>query len=254
MFAGEWDGGKDARENLIVGRNPIREALRADRPLEKLVVAKGDLSGSAREIVRLAREKGVPVRELDRARLDALCPGHQGMAAYVSAAAYSSVDEMLAAAQQAGEPPFLVALDGVTDPHNLGAVIRSAVLFGAHGVILPERRSAGLSPACEKAAAGAVAHARVARVVNLTRTLEELKERGVWIAAAAADGEPYSAARLDGSICLVIGSEGEGVSRLVREASDFSVSIPTTGVIDSLNASVAAGILMCAVYEGRAKR
>ena len=148
----------------------------------------------------------------------------------------------------------MVALDGITDPHNLGAIIRSAVLFGAHGVIVPKRRSAGLSPACEKAAAGALAYAKIARVTNLTQTIEGLKERGIWIAAAAADGEAYSAAKLSGAICLVIGSEGEGVSRLVRQACDFTVSIPTTGVIDSLNASVAAGILMSAIYEGRTKR
>lgn len=241
-------------ENWIAGRNPIREALKAGRPLEKLVVAKGDLSGAAREIVRMARESGVVVQEIERARLDAMYPSHQGMIAYASAAAYSSVEEILAAAAEAGEAPFLVALDGITDPHNLGAIIRSAVLFGAHGVIVPKRRSAGLSPACEKAAAGALAYARIARVTNLTQTIEALKERGIWVAAAAADGEAYSAGKLSGAICLVIGSEGEGVSRLVRQACDFTVSIPTTGVIDSLNASVAAGILMSAIYEGRAKR
>lgn len=241
-------------ENWIAGRNPIREALKAGRPLEKLVVAKGDLSGAAREIVRMARESGVVVQEIERARLDAMYPSHQGMIAYASAAAYSSVEEILAAAAEAGEAPFLVALDGITDPHNLGAIIRSAVLFGAHGVIVPKRRSAGLSPACEKAAAGALAYAKIARVTNLTQTIEGLKERGIWIAAAAADGEAYSAAKLSGAICLVIGSEGEGVSRLVRQACDFTVSIPTTGVIDSLNASVAAGILMSAIYEGRTKR
>ena len=241
-------------ENWLAGRNPIREALRSGRPLEKLIVARGDLSGAAREIVRMAREAGVVVQEVDRARLDAMYPSHQGMIAYASAAAYSSLEDMFAAAEAAGEAPFFVALDGVTDPHNLGAVIRSAVLFGAHGVIVPKRRSAGLSPACEKAAAGALAYARIARVTNLTQTIEALKERGIWVVAAAADGEAYSAGKLSGAICLVIGSEGEGVSRLVRQACDFTVSIPTTGVIDSLNASVAAGILMSAIYEGRAKR
>ena len=159
-------------ENWIAGRNPIREALKAGRPLEKLVVAKGDLSGAAREIVRMARESGVVVQEIERARLDAMYPSHQGMIAYASAAAYSSVEEILAAAAEAGEAPFLVALDGITDPHNLGAIIRSAVLFGAHGVIVPKRRSAGLSPACEKAAAGALAYAKIARVTNLTQTIE----------------------------------------------------------------------------------
>lgn len=246
--------GGELPENWLAGRNPIREALRSGRPLEKLIVARGDLSGAAREIVRMAREAGVVVQEVDRARLDAMYPSHQGMIAYASAAAYSSLGDMFAAAEAAGEAPFFVALDGVTDPHNLGAVIRSAVLFGAHGVIVPKRRSAGLSPACEKAAAGALAYARIARVTNLTQTIEALKERGIWVAAAAADGEAYSAGKLSGAICLVIGSEGEGVSRLVRQACDFTVSIPTTGVIDSLNASVAAGILMSAIYEGRAKR
>ena len=246
--------GGELPENWLAGRNPIREALRSGRPLEKLIVARGDLSGAAREIVRMAREAGVVVQEVDRARLDAMYPSHQAMIAYASAAAYSSLEDMFAAAEAAGEAPFFVALDGVTDPHNLGAVIRSAVLFGAHGVIVPKRRSAGLSPACEKAAAGALAYARIARVTNLTQTIEALKERGIWVVAAAADGEAYSAGKLSGAICLVIGSEGEGVSRLVRQACDFTVSIPTTGVIDSLNASVAAGILMSAIYEGRAKR
>ena len=246
--------GGELPENWLAGRNPIREALRSGRPLEKLIVARGDLSGAAREIVRMAREAGVVVQEVDRARLDAMYPSHQGMIAYASAAAYSSLEDMFSAAEAAGEAPFFVALDGVTDPHNLGAVIRSAVLFGAHGVIVPKRRSAGLSPACEKAAAGALAYARIARVTNLTQTIEALKERGIWVAAAAADGEAYSAGKLSGAICLVIGSEGEGVSRLVRQACDFTVSIPTTGVIDSLNASVAAGILMSAIYEGRTKR
>jgi len=244
---------EEVPENLITGRNPIREALKAGRPLEKLLVARGDLSGAARDIVRMARDAGVVVQEVDRVRLDSVYPNHQGLLAYSSAASYSTVEEMLAAAQAAGEDPFLVALDGVTDPHNLGAVIRSAALFGAHGVIVPQRRSAGLSPACEKAAAGALAYAKVARVVNMTRTLEELKERGIWLAAADAGGESVSAGKLTGPICLVIGAEGEGISRLVREACDFVVSIPTTGVIDSLNASVAAGILMHAVYEGRTK-
>ena len=171
----------EAPENLLVGRNPIREALRAGRPLEKLLVMKGDLSGAARDIVRMAKDAGVVVQEVERVRLDQVYPNHQGLLAYASSASYSTLDEIFACAGERGEAPFLILLDGITDPHNLGAIIRSAECAGAHGVVIPERRSAGLNPACVKAAAGAVEYMKVARVSNLCRAIEEIKERGGWV-------------------------------------------------------------------------
>ena len=238
-------------ENLLVGRNPIREALSSGRPMEKLLVMKGDLSGSAREIVRMAREAGVVVQEVDKVRLDQVYPNHQGVLAYVSSAEYSTVDEIFALAEERNEPPFIIILDGVTDPHNLGAIIRSAECAGAHGVIIPERRSAGLNPACVKTAAGATEYMKVARVQNLARTLEELRERGVWLYASDMDGENVYTADLSGAVGLVIGSEGEGISRLVLEKCDKVLSIPMFGHINSLNASVAAGIMLFQVAKIR---
>ena len=243
----------DPMENLLSGRNPIREAIKSGRDIEKMLVAKGDLSGSAREIVAMAREARIPVQEVDRARLDEITRNHQGMLAFASAYQYSTVEDMLKEAEEKGEEPFLILLDGITDPHNLGAVIRTAECVGAHGVIVPERRSVGLTPAAVKASAGAVEHVKVARVGNLSRTLEELQKAGLWIAAAVTDGENYQKADLSGPLALVIGSEGEGISRLVLEHCDKTVALPMKGEIGSLNASVAAGILMYAVLAARNK-
>ena len=238
-------------DNLLVGRNPIREALKAGRPIEKMLVAQGELSGSARELVAKAREAGIVVQFVERARLDAVYPNHQGMLAYASAAAYSSVVEILEKAAEKDEAPFIVVLDGVTDPHNLGAVIRSAECCGAHGVIVPERRSAGLNPAAVKAAAGALSYLPVARVGNLSRTLAELKEKGLWVIGCDMSGGDIREADLTGPAVVVIGSEGEGISRLVLEGCDKVVSIPLKGQIASLNASVAAGIALYEVMRAR---
>ena len=238
-------------ENLLSGRNPIREALKAGRDMEKLLVAKGELIGSAREIVAMAREQKVIVQEVDRAHLDAMAPGHQGLIAVVSAYAYQTVDDMLALAKARGEAPFLVILDGVTDPHNLGAIIRSAECAGAHGVIIPERRAVGLTPAAVKASAGAVEYLPVAREVNLTRTIERLKKEGIWIYGTAMNGEDYRKVDFSGPKALVIGSEGEGMSRLVGESCDKVVTLPMKGKIESLNASVAAGILLYAMMDAK---
>ena len=245
--------GAPERENLRVGRNPIREALRSGRDIEKLLVARGELTGSAREIVAMARERHIVVQEVDRVRLDALAPNHQGLAAFASAYRYSTVDAMLETAKERGEDPFLVILDGVTDPHNLGAVIRSAECAGAHGVIIPERRAVGLTPAAVKASAGAVEYVKVARVTNVARLIDELKGQGVWVYAAAMDGERYDACDFSGPAALVVGAEGEGVSRLVQEKCDRKVALPVRGHIDSLNASVAAGILMYEIVRSRLK-
>ncbi len=241
----------DPLENLLSGRNPIREAIKSGRDIEKLLVAKGDLSGSAREIVAMAREARIPVQEVDRVRLDEITKNHQGMLAFASAYQYATVEEMLSEAREKGEAPFVILLDGITDPHNLGAIIRTAECVGAHGVIVPERRSVGLTPAAVKASAGAVEHVKVARVTNLNRTLEDLKKAGLWITAAVTDGTNYQKADLTGPLALVIGSEGEGISRLVLENCDRKVSLPLKGKIGSLNASVAAGILMYAVLQKR---
>ncbi len=239
------------QENLLAGRNPIREALKAGRDIEKLLVLKGELSGSAREIVQLAREAHIVVQEVEKVRLDELAHNHQGLVAFASAYQYSTVEAMLEEAAQKNEDPFLILLDGVTDPHNLGAIIRSAECVGAHGVIVPERRSVGLTPAAVKASAGAVEHMKVARVVNLSRTIEELKERNIWTYALDMDGVDYEKVNFKGGVALVVGSEGEGVSRLVVEHCDQKVSLPMAGHIDSLNASVAAGVMMYRVLSSR---
>ena len=238
-------------ENLLSGRNPIREALKSGRDIEKLLVARGDLSGSAREIIAMAKEQRVPVQEVDRSRLDAITQNHQGMLAFASAYQYHTVEEMLALAETRGEAPFLVILDGITDPHNLGAIIRTAECAGAHGVIVQERRAVGLTPAAVKASAGAIEHIMVARVVNLVATLDMLKQKNIWIYAADMTGEDYTTVDFKGGAVIVIGAEGEGVSRLVLENADKRVALPVHGKIDSLNASVAAGILLYTVLRAR---
>ena len=237
--------------NLLVGRNPIREALKAGRDIEKLLVARGELIGSAREIVAMARDAKIIVQEVARERLDAMAPNHQGLIAVASAYSYKTVEDMLALAKERGEAPFLVILDGVTDPHNLGAIIRSAECVGAHGVIIPERRAVGLTPSAVKASAGAVEHIPVAKEVNLTRTIERLKKEGVWVYGAAMKGEDFRKVDFSGPAALVIGSEGEGISRLVMESCDRLVSLPIKGQLDSLNASVAAGVLLYAMMGKR---
>ena len=239
------------QENLLAGRNPIREALKSGRDIEKLLVARGELSGSAREIVQMAKEKRVPVQEVDRARLDAITPNHQGMLAFASAYQYSTAEAMLELAEERGEAPFLVLLDGLTDPHNLGAIIRTAECAGAHGVIVQERRAVGLTPAAVKASAGAVEYLPVARVTNLANTIEILKAKNIWAYAADMDGEDYAKTDFSGGVALVIGAEGEGVGRRVLDVCDKIVSLPIKGKLDSLNASVAAGVLMYAVMRQR---
>ena len=242
----------EAPENLVVGRNAVREVLRSGRDVEKLMVAKGDVSGSMRELINLAKDCNVIVHEVDRRKLDDLAPNHQGIAAFVSMYQYASVEDILALAAERGEDPFVIVLDGITDPHNLGAIVRSADCMGAHGVIIPERRAVGLTPAAMKAAAGALEWVKVARVTNITRTLEKLKEKNIWAYATDMNGENMYRVNFGGGVALVIGAEGDGVSRLVKETCDQTVCIPMKGHIDSLNASVAAGILMAEVARQRA--
>ena len=238
-------------ENLLSGRNPIREAIKANRDIEKLLVASGELSGSAREILAMAKNAGIIVQTVDRSRLDQITRNHQGMIAYASAYPYASLEEILDVAKQKGEAPFVIIMDKITDPQNLGAVIRTAACVGAHGVIVQLHRAVGLTPSAVRASAGAIEHVKVARVININNTIKELKKQGIWVYAADAKGTDYRKVRFEGPCALVIGNEGEGVSALTLEICDQTVSIPMSGAMDSLNASVAAGILMYAVYIGR---
>ncbi len=257
QYKREMDGAQASElpgdDHILAGRNPIREALKAGRPVEKLLVADGDLSGGAQEIVRMAREAGAVVQRVDRARLDAIYPAHQGMLAYVAAVAYVELEDILSAAEARGEAPFVILLDGITDPHNLGAIVRSAECAGAHGVVIPERRAAGLTPAAAKAAAGALSYMPIARVKNLNRAIEALQGRNIWVVGAAMDGENAFTADFSGPIALVIGSEGDGIARLTLEKCDRTVALPMKGRIESLNASVAAGILMYEIARARAR-
>jgi 23S rRNA (guanosine2251-2'-O)-methyltransferase len=241
------------RSMLIVGRNPIREALRAGRDFEKIMIAEGDLHGSAHEIIQLAKEHRVITQTAPRIALDKMAPQNQGMIGIASAYKYSTVDDILANALAKQEKPFVIILDGITDPHNLGAIIRTAECAGAHGVIVPERRAVGLTSAAMKASAGAAMHLPVARVVNIAATLDQLKSEGLWIAAATQDGSPYDKADLSGALAIVIGSEGAGISRLVLDKCDLKVALPMRGKTESLNASVAAGILIYETVKRRAE-
>lgn len=233
-------------KDIITGRNPVTEALRSGRSIDSLYIAKGELSGSVKVIVALAKEKRIPVKEVDRKKLDYMTGGanHQGIAALAAVKEYSSVDDIFALAEERGEKPFIIVLDGIEDPHNLGAVIRTAECAGAHGVIIPSRRAAGLNFTVGKSSAGALEYVPVARVTNIAATIDELKERGLWVYGADMDGETYCKTKLDGAAALVIGAEGRGLGRLVREKCDVILSLPMLGKINSLNASVAAGVLM----------
>ena len=240
-------------EDKIMGRNPVLEAIRSGRSIDKILIKKGRYEGSIVPIIKKAKEVGIVLQEVDKAKLDVAAEGgsHQGVIAYVSAYEYSTVRDILNAAREKDEPPFVIICDRITDPHNLGAIIRTANCVGAHGIIIPKRNSAGLNSTVAKASAGAVEYTRVAKVTNIASIIDDLKEEGLWITAADMDGEEMYNIDLKGAIGLVIGSEGEGVSRLVREKCDFIATIPMSGDINSLNASVAAGVLM---YEALRQR
>ena len=242
------------REDLIIGRNAVSEALRSGRAIDTLMVARGERNGSIGRIIAECRDNGVVVKEVDRKKLDLMCGGavHQGIAAYAASHEYASIDDIFALAEERGEKPFIIICDELEDPHNLGAVIRTAEATGAHGIIIPKRRNASLSYVVGKASAGAVEYVPVARVANIAQTIDELKEKGIWFYAADMDGEDWCSVNYDGGVGLVIGSEGRGISRLVKEKCDFIVSMPMKGRINSLNASVAAGILMYEVARQRA--
>lgn len=243
----------DNNDELIIGRNAILEALKSERAINTLFVAKGERNGSVGRIIAHCCEKKIVIKEVDKKKLDFMCGqgNHQGVAAYVAAHEYAEVEDIFALAEQRGEQPFIIICDELEDPHNLGAIIRTAEAAGAHGVIIPERRNASLTWAVGKSAAGALEYMPVARVGNLARTIDQLKEKGLWIYSADMDGQPWCETDFGGAVALVIGSEGKGVGRLIREKSDFIVSLPMNGQINSLNASVAAGILMYEVARQR---
>lgn len=244
---------KHGNENMIEGRNAVLEALRSGKPVDKLFVLDGCQDGPVRTIVREAKKHDTLVQFVDKERLTQLSQTgrHQGVIAYTAAYEYAQVEDMLALAKERGEDPFLILLDDIEDPHNLGAIIRTANLAGAHGVIIPKRRAVGLTATVAKTSAGAINYTPVAKVNNLTKTMKELKEKGLWFVCADMGGESMYKLNLTGPIGLVIGNEGEGVSRLVKETCDFVASIPMKGDIDSLNASVATGVLAYEIVRQR---
>ena len=239
------------KENIIVGRNPVTEALRSGREIDKLMVSSEE--GSMKKILALAKERRIPVMKVEKSAIDRIAEGkaHQGVAAYVSAYAYSELEDIFRIAEERGEDPFIIILDNLEDPHNLGAIMRTAECAGAHGVIIPKRRACGLTEVVAKASAGAIEYMPCVKVTNIAQTIEELKERGIWVAACDMGGQEYYKANLKGKLAVVIGSEGFGISRLVKEKCDFVVSMPMVGRITSLNASNAAAVI---IYEVRKQR
>jgi 23S rRNA (guanosine2251-2'-O)-methyltransferase len=237
--------------NVIIGRNPVTEILKNDRPVDKLMVSSRE--GSMIKIVAMAKEKSIPVISVEKAALDRIAGGrpHQGVVAYVSPYEYAEMEDIFALAEERGEDPFIIILDNLEDPHNLGAIMRSAECAGAHGIIIPRRHACGLTEVVAKSSAGAIEYMPVVKVTNIAQTIEELKEKGIWVAACDMGGRNYYEQDMKGKIAVVIGSEGAGISKLVRDKCDFVVSMPMVGRITSLNASNAAAII---IYEIRKQR
>lgn len=240
-------------ENILFGRNSVLEVLKSGRDIEKILVQKGQMEGSIKKIMGDAKQRGIVVQEVEKTKLDEMCnmEKHQGVVAYVSAHKYVEIDEILNDAKSKGEDPFILILENIQDPHNLGAIIRSAHNAGVHGIIISKRRAVGLTSTVSKASAGAIEYTKVAKVSNIAQTIEELKAKGIWVACADMDGEIIYTDNLRGPIGIVIGSEGEGVSKLVKSKCDFVVRIPMYGKVTSLNASVAASILAYEVVRQR---
>ncbi|MBU5438663.1 23S rRNA (guanosine(2251)-2'-O)-methyltransferase RlmB [Tissierella sp. MSJ-40] len=236
-------------EQYIVGRNPVLELLKSDKEVEKIYVLNGDNKGSINKIIGIAKDRNIVIQQVDKNKLDNLAEGnsHQGVAALATSYSYSSIEEIFYSAKEKNQDPFIIILDGIEDPHNLGAIIRTAECGGAHGIIIPKRRSASVTQTVYKSSAGAVEHMLVAKVNNISSTIDDLKEKGLWIYGADMEGNEYHFnTNLTGSLALVIGNEGKGISRLVKEKCDVLVKIPMLGNISSLNASNAASIL---IYE-----
>ncbi|NLP48096.1 MAG: 23S rRNA (guanosine(2251)-2'-O)-methyltransferase RlmB [Clostridiales bacterium] len=242
------------KTDLIIGRNAVAEALRARRAIDSLLVARGEHDGTLGKIIADCKKRDIVVKDVSKKKLDFMCghQNHQGVLAQAAVREYSSLAHIFELAQARGQEPFLIICDGLEDPHNLGAVIRSAEAAGAHGVLIPKRRSASLSYAVGKASAGAVEYMPVARVTNIALTIDELKSKGLWVYGADMGGQPWCSQDYTGPCALVIGSEGRGLGRLVKEKCDFIVSLPMKGKLNSLNASVAAGVLMFEVAGQRA--
>lgn len=239
--------------NIICGRNPVLEALRSGREIDRLLVAHGTGGGSVTAIIAKCRTKGILIKEISPQKLDYYCGGanHQGVAVMFASQEYAAVEDMFALAETRGEKPFLIICDEIEDPHNLGAIIRTAEATGVHGVIIPERRSASLNATVAKAACGALEYVPVARVTNIANTIDALKQRGVWVFGADMDGDDYTRTDFDTPCALVIGNEGKGIGALTAKKCDAIISLPMHGKINSLNASVAAGILMYEVVRSR---
>lgn len=244
---------KRENDSLVIGRNAVTELLKSGREVENVLIAKGEREGSINRIIALCREKKVVIKNVDRRKLDALCQGenHQGVAANVPAHEYSSVEDILALAEERGEAPFIIICDEIEDSHNLGAIIRTAEACGVHGIIIPKRRSVGLNFAVAKTSCGALEYMKVARVTNLASVIEDLKSKNIWIYAADMDGQRWDKTDFSGGVALVIGNEGSGVGRLIKEKCDVTVSLPMLGRVNSLNASVAAGIIMYEIAKQR---
>ena len=242
-------------ENTIIGRNAVLEAFRAGKTVDKLFIQDGCQDGPVKSILRESRKQSTLVKYVSKEKLDSLAnhEKHQGVVAVTAACDYAEMEDLFAAAKEKGEDPFFILCDEIEDPHNLGAIIRTANLAGAHGVIIPKRRAVGLTATVAKTSAGALNYTPVAKVTNLAKTMESLKEKGLWFVCADMGGEEMYDLNLTGPIGLIIGNEGEGVSRLVKETCDFTARIPMNGDIDSLNASVAAGVLAYEIVRQRRK-
>ncbi len=246
-ISGDEDGYDNGKACAVCGRNAVLELLKSGRSIDKLFVRRGDREGSITMIVAEAIERRIPVIEVDKAKIDSLSDGanHQGVVAMAAAKEYVTVDDILAIAKERGEKPLIVIADEVSDPHNLGAIIRCAEGAGAHGLIIPKRRSSGLTSVVDKSSAGALEHLAIAKVSNIASAIDELKEKGVWVYGAEADGASYYDTKFDSATAVVVGSEGNGMSRLVREKCDFVVSIPMYGNVNSFNVSCAAAVILC---------
>ncbi len=240
-------------DNLIIGRNPVMELLKSGREIENIMVAKGEREGSVSKILAICKQRGIVVKTVDRKKLDHMCgnANHQGVVANVPAHSYSTIDEILEYARSKNEDPFIIICDEIEDSHNLGAIIRSAEACGAHGIIIPKRRNVGLNYVVAKTSCGALEYVRVARAVNIGSVIDELKKKNIWVYCADMDGQPWCKTDFSGGCALVVGNEGRGVGRLIKEKCDVTVSLPMCGKINSLNASVAAGIIMYEIARQR---
>ena len=247
---------EEAESGYVIGRNAVRELLASGRDIDKVLVQRGEREGSIIALIGAAKERGIPVVETEKSKLDFLSnrSNHQGIIAMAAEKEYSTVEDILNIAKERGEKPLIVISDGICDPYNLGAVIRCAEGAGAHGLIIPKRRNAGLTPAVTKASAGAVEHLAIAKVSNIAQTVEQLKKAGIWTFAAEAGGTMYSETDFDLPCAIVLGSEGNGVSKLVKEVCDFTVSIPMYGKVNSLNVSTAAAVLLYAAANAQRKK